>query len=167
MEVSFSFPLHILFSACLQIKKKYPLLTMLTSEIHPVAPNHFGQKYFGTEWSQCLYYYKWTKLQELWSPSSLRCTQSYVLNIAISDVNEWHLKTYSFWISYLVHCNFHDKVILRDLRDYWLFVSLNLKQLSLNQLLLYQQGPMVALLLSHMEVHVTVILKNTYWYIYM
>ncbi|WAR08906.1 UPP-like protein [Mya arenaria] len=28
----------------------YPIgnLTILTSEVHPVAPNHFGQKYFGT-----------------------------------------------------------------------------------------------------------------------
>ncbi|XP_050394190.1 uracil phosphoribosyltransferase homolog isoform X1 [Patella vulgata] len=26
-----------------------PGITILTSEIHPVAPNHFGQKYFGTE----------------------------------------------------------------------------------------------------------------------
>ncbi|XP_052810364.1 uracil phosphoribosyltransferase homolog isoform X1 [Mya arenaria] len=27
---------------------KFPDLTILTSEVHPVAPNHFGQKYFGT-----------------------------------------------------------------------------------------------------------------------
>lgn len=29
----------------------YVLLQMkiLTSELHPVAPNHFGQKYFGTD----------------------------------------------------------------------------------------------------------------------
>jgi len=26
----------------------FPALRILTSEIHPVAPNHFGQKYFGT-----------------------------------------------------------------------------------------------------------------------
>lgn len=25
-------------------------MKILTSEIHPVAPNHFGQKYFGTDW---------------------------------------------------------------------------------------------------------------------
>lgn len=24
-------------------------LKILTSEVHPVAPNHFGQKYFGTD----------------------------------------------------------------------------------------------------------------------
>ena len=24
-------------------------MKILTSEIHPVAPNHFGQKYFGTD----------------------------------------------------------------------------------------------------------------------
>lgn len=29
--------------------KKFPLMKILTSEIHPVAPNHFGQKYFGTD----------------------------------------------------------------------------------------------------------------------
>ncbi|KAK3578886.1 hypothetical protein CHS0354_010252 [Potamilus streckersoni] len=27
--------------------KLFPEMTILTSEIHPVAPNHFGQKYFG------------------------------------------------------------------------------------------------------------------------
>lgn len=27
----------------------FPEMTVLTSEVHPVAPNHFGQKYFGTE----------------------------------------------------------------------------------------------------------------------
>ncbi|KAL5010557.1 hypothetical protein ScPMuIL_012862 [Solemya velum] len=31
------------------IRDRYPKMTVLTSEIHPVAPNHFGQKYFGTE----------------------------------------------------------------------------------------------------------------------
>ncbi|KAK3098422.1 hypothetical protein FSP39_019306 [Pinctada imbricata] len=41
--------LFITPSAAMTIKKKYPNMTVLTSEIHPVAPNHFGQKYFGTE----------------------------------------------------------------------------------------------------------------------
>nr|CAI5852042.1 unnamed protein product [Callosobruchus analis] len=27
----------------------YPKMKILTSEVHPVAPNHFGQKYFGTD----------------------------------------------------------------------------------------------------------------------
>ncbi|KAL3272463.1 hypothetical protein HHI36_013944 [Cryptolaemus montrouzieri] len=31
------------------ILQSYPKLKILTSEIHPVAPNHFGQKYFGTD----------------------------------------------------------------------------------------------------------------------
>lgn len=31
------------------IVKEFPDLTVLTSEVHPVAPNHFGQKYFGTD----------------------------------------------------------------------------------------------------------------------
>ena len=29
--------------------RAFPDLTILTSEVNPVAPNHFGQKYFGTE----------------------------------------------------------------------------------------------------------------------
>ncbi|XP_044759647.1 uracil phosphoribosyltransferase homolog [Coccinella septempunctata] len=31
------------------ILQSYPKLKILTSEIHHVAPNHFGQKYFGTD----------------------------------------------------------------------------------------------------------------------
>ena len=31
------------------VTKSFPTMKMLTSEIHQVAPNHFGQKYFGTE----------------------------------------------------------------------------------------------------------------------
>ncbi|XP_022654250.1 uracil phosphoribosyltransferase homolog isoform X3 [Varroa destructor] len=31
------------------VTKAFPQLTILTTEIHPVAPNHFGQKYFGTD----------------------------------------------------------------------------------------------------------------------
>jgi uracil phosphoribosyltransferase len=27
----------------------FPGMTILTSEVHPVAPNHFGQRYFGTD----------------------------------------------------------------------------------------------------------------------
>lgn len=27
-----------------------PKMNILTAELHPVAPNHFGQKYFGTDW---------------------------------------------------------------------------------------------------------------------
>lgn len=27
----------------------FPKMKILTSELHPVAPNHFGQKYFGTD----------------------------------------------------------------------------------------------------------------------
>ena len=34
------------------VMKKYPRLKILTSEVHPVAPNHFGQKYFGTDWRE-------------------------------------------------------------------------------------------------------------------
>lgn len=29
--------------------RAFPDLTILTSEVNPIAPNHFGQKYFGTE----------------------------------------------------------------------------------------------------------------------
>ncbi|KAK1804194.1 hypothetical protein P4O66_020231 [Electrophorus voltai] len=28
---------------------KFPDITILTTEVHPIAPSHFGQKYFGTE----------------------------------------------------------------------------------------------------------------------
>lgn len=31
-------------------------MKILTSEIHPVAPNHFGQKYFGTDWMNLVSY---------------------------------------------------------------------------------------------------------------
>ncbi|KAK7108723.1 uracil phosphoribosyltransferase homolog [Littorina saxatilis] len=32
-----------------QIQTKFPGLTIVTTEIHHVTPNHFGQKYFGTD----------------------------------------------------------------------------------------------------------------------
>ncbi|XP_055688638.1 uracil phosphoribosyltransferase homolog [Lutzomyia longipalpis] len=31
------------------IVSAFPQMKILTSELHPVAPNHFGQKYFGTD----------------------------------------------------------------------------------------------------------------------
>lgn len=31
------------------IVSAFPKMKILTSELHPVAPNHFGQKYFGTD----------------------------------------------------------------------------------------------------------------------
>lgn len=31
------------------IVSAFPQMKILTSEVHPVAPNHFGQKYFGTD----------------------------------------------------------------------------------------------------------------------
>nr|CAG4645674.1 EOG090X09VM [Lynceus sp. MCZ IZ 141354] len=31
------------------IVSTYPQMKVLTSELHPIAPNHFGQKYFGTD----------------------------------------------------------------------------------------------------------------------
>ncbi|EDV40309.1 uncharacterized protein Dana_GF23996, isoform A [Drosophila ananassae] len=31
------------------VVQAFPKLKILTSELHPVAPNHFGQKYFGTD----------------------------------------------------------------------------------------------------------------------
>uniref|UniRef100_A0A0K8T4W1 Uracil phosphoribosyltransferase homolog n=1 Tax=Lygus hesperus TaxID=30085 RepID=A0A0K8T4W1_LYGHE len=31
------------------VVQAFPQMTILTSELHPVAPNHFGQKYFGTD----------------------------------------------------------------------------------------------------------------------
>lgn len=35
--------------AATSVMRAYPAMTILTSEVHPVAPNHFGQKYFGTD----------------------------------------------------------------------------------------------------------------------
>ncbi|KAK3756987.1 hypothetical protein RRG08_063179 [Elysia crispata] len=32
-----------------QLVTKFPGMTILTTEVHPVAPSHFGQKYFGTD----------------------------------------------------------------------------------------------------------------------
>ena len=29
--------------------KSFPDMKILTSEVHAIAPNHFGQKYFGTD----------------------------------------------------------------------------------------------------------------------
>ncbi|XP_060568712.1 uracil phosphoribosyltransferase homolog [Ruditapes philippinarum] len=40
--------LFITPQAAKAIISKFPDLSILTSEVHPVAPNHFGQKYFGT-----------------------------------------------------------------------------------------------------------------------
>ncbi|KAK5646119.1 hypothetical protein RI129_004583 [Pyrocoelia pectoralis] len=31
------------------VMQLFPKMKILTSELHPVAPNHFGQKYFGTD----------------------------------------------------------------------------------------------------------------------
>lgn len=36
-------------TAAVGVMKAFPLMTILTSEVHPIAPNHFGQKYFGTD----------------------------------------------------------------------------------------------------------------------
>jgi len=36
-------------SASQAIVNAFPQMKILTSEVHPVAPNHFGQKYFGTD----------------------------------------------------------------------------------------------------------------------
>ncbi|RWS14275.1 Uracil phosphoribosyltransferase-like protein [Dinothrombium tinctorium] len=36
-------------SAATLVTKAFPSMIVLTSEVHPVAPNHFGQKYFGTD----------------------------------------------------------------------------------------------------------------------
>jgi len=35
-----------------RIVKEFPNLSVLTTEVHPVTPNHFGQKYFGTDYSE-------------------------------------------------------------------------------------------------------------------
>jgi uracil phosphoribosyltransferase len=47
---------HIIFinlfctpTAARRIVSEYPNLTILTTELNPVTPNHFGQRYFGTD----------------------------------------------------------------------------------------------------------------------
>ena len=47
---------HIIFinlfctpRAAERIVSDYPNMTVLTTELHPVTPNHFGQRYFGTD----------------------------------------------------------------------------------------------------------------------
>ena len=47
---------HIIFinlfctpGAADRIVSEYPNLTVLTTELHPVTPNHFGQRYFRTD----------------------------------------------------------------------------------------------------------------------
>uniref|UniRef100_A0A4W4F467 Phosphoribosyltransferase domain-containing protein n=1 Tax=Electrophorus electricus TaxID=8005 RepID=A0A4W4F467_ELEEL len=44
-------PLHIILLSLFSTPhgKKFPDITILTTEVHPIAPSHFGQKYFGTE----------------------------------------------------------------------------------------------------------------------
>ena len=36
-------------NAAKRIVKEFPKLMILTTELHAVTPNHFGQKYFGTD----------------------------------------------------------------------------------------------------------------------
>lgn len=36
-------------TAAERIVQEYPDMTVLTTELHPVTPNHFGQRYFGTD----------------------------------------------------------------------------------------------------------------------
>uniref|UniRef100_A0AAZ3P2C0 Uracil phosphoribosyltransferase homolog n=1 Tax=Oncorhynchus tshawytscha TaxID=74940 RepID=A0AAZ3P2C0_ONCTS len=44
-------PKHIILlsTRAKAILQEFPEITLLTTELHPVAPTHFGQKYFGTE----------------------------------------------------------------------------------------------------------------------
>ena len=37
------------FKAAEFVVSNFPLITVLTTEVHSIAPNHFGQKYFGTD----------------------------------------------------------------------------------------------------------------------
>lgn len=38
-----------IFEGAKSIIQEFPEITILTTEVHPVAPTHFGQKYFGTD----------------------------------------------------------------------------------------------------------------------
>ena len=39
-------------SAARRIVAQFPKLNILTTEVHDVTPNHFGEKYFGTDRSE-------------------------------------------------------------------------------------------------------------------
>uniref|UniRef100_A0A8C5TAS3 Phosphoribosyltransferase domain-containing protein n=1 Tax=Malurus cyaneus samueli TaxID=2593467 RepID=A0A8C5TAS3_9PASS len=39
----------ILLSLAKSIIQEFPEITILATEVHPIAPSHFGQKYFGTD----------------------------------------------------------------------------------------------------------------------
>jgi uracil phosphoribosyltransferase len=39
-------------SAARRIVAQFPKLNILTTEVHEVTPNHFGEKYFGTDRSE-------------------------------------------------------------------------------------------------------------------
>jgi len=39
-------------SAARRIVAQFPKLSILTTEVHEVTPNHFGEKYFGTDRSE-------------------------------------------------------------------------------------------------------------------
>lgn len=39
----------LFFEGAKSIIQEFPDITILTTEVHPVAPTHFGQKYFGTD----------------------------------------------------------------------------------------------------------------------
>lgn len=41
--------LLLFFKGAKSIIQEFPEITILTTEVHPVAPTHFGQKYFGTD----------------------------------------------------------------------------------------------------------------------
>lgn len=51
LKLIFDFFLIFIFisKAVASVSKTVPLMTILTSEVNPVAPNHFGQRYFGTD----------------------------------------------------------------------------------------------------------------------
>jgi len=36
-------------AAASRITSQFPQMTLLTTELHPVTPNHFGQQYFGSD----------------------------------------------------------------------------------------------------------------------
>lgn len=93
---------------------------ILTSEVHPVAPNHFGQKYFGTDWSSpqtkpvmrktgklqtwvwfCLCARLWWQndlLSQLWS---LMNFWELVTNSFSSILSRWNMLDVGFWVVYI------------------------------------------------------------------
>lgn len=66
------------------IIQEFPEITILTTEVHPVAPTHFGQKYFGTDWRT------WNKA--MWLYDSTNEVFFYILLLFVAELVEGMFK---------------------------------------------------------------------------